>query len=60
MCFFQEQQWKLFTDAKASLDQQKVLSLWQDVATFRRQFADLKMNTEKELVTVKSKFLQSH
>ena len=46
----------MFTDTKANLEQQKVLNLWQDVATFRRQFADLKMSTEKELVTVKSKF----
>lgn len=41
------------SQAKVNLDHQKLLNLWQDVLSFRRMFADLKMNTQKDLMALK-------
>lgn len=42
-------------ELKASADGKKIGRLYQQLASCKRQFQDVKMTTEKELLTLKSK-----
>ncbi len=53
--FLQAQHEEQVRELKAGTDARKIGRLCQQLASCKRQFQDVKMTTEKELLTLKSK-----